>query len=87
LIFASFPLSHGTLLTGDLWRVAAILAAVGLATTLLLPETLASTILRKKAARLNREGHDKAKRFIAPSDLVEEKPWTTYVSESMMGPW
>ncbi|KAK4114828.1 MFS general substrate transporter [Canariomyces notabilis] len=72
------------------WRnvfwVAAILAAVGLATTLLLPETLASTILRKKAARLNREGHDKAKRFIAPSDLVEEKPWTTYKT-TLGRPW
>ena len=45
----------------------------------LLPETLASTILRKKAARLNKEHKDTGKRFVAPSDLEEESSWEAYV--------
>lgn len=47
---------------------------------LLLPETLASTILVKKAARLNKENHDKGRWFVAPSDLCRESLWETCVS-------
>jgi hypothetical protein len=45
----------------------------------LLPETLASAILRKKAARLNKQWQEKGKRFAAPSDFEEESGWEAYV--------
>ncbi len=46
----------------------------------LLPETLASAILRKKAEKLNKQLGEKGKRFVAPSDLEEEVGWESYVS-------
>ena len=51
----------------------------------LLPETLASTILRKKAARLNKEHKDTGKRFVTPSDLEEESSWEAYVRTPCSG--
>ena len=45
-----------------------------------MPETLASTILRKKAARLNKESGGGGKTFIAPSDVDRESAWVSYVS-------
>jgi hypothetical protein len=52
---------------------------------LLMPETLASTILRRKAARLNKEFPETGKLFVAPSDLKQESAWAEYVSVSF--PW
>ncbi|GAB1314811.1 Polyamine transporter 4 [Madurella fahalii] len=72
------------------WRfvfwIGVVVAALSLGAVLLLPETLASTILVKKAARLNKENHGKCKRFVAPSDLCRESLWETCTT-SLMRPW
>lgn len=58
--------------------------AVGsLVAVFLMPETLASAILKKKAAKLNKEHANTEKRFVAPSDIQRESAWASYVST----PW
>jgi hypothetical protein len=45
-----------------------------------MPETLASAILRRKAAKMNKDAVGTGKRFVAPSDLKRESAWVEYVS-------
>jgi hypothetical protein len=47
---------------------------------ILMPETLASTILRKRATKLNKEYANTDKRFVAPAELKRESAWVAYVS-------
>jgi len=55
-------------------------AAGSLIAVFLMPETLASAILRKKAAKLNKKHANAGKRFVAPSDIKRESAWESYVS-------
>ena len=61
-------------------RIALIFAVVSLIAVLLLPETLASAILRKKAEKLNKENKNTGKQFVGPGDLRQESAWESYVS-------
>jgi heme oxygenase len=69
------------LLTGFLPRIALSLPAASLLGVLLMPETLASTILRRKASKLNKENANTGKQFVAPSDLNRGSLWITLVSD------
>jgi hypothetical protein len=46
-----------------------------------MPETLASAILKRKAAKLNKENANTGKQFVAPSDVNPESPWVAFVSD------
>ncbi|KAK4226386.1 major facilitator superfamily domain-containing protein [Podospora fimiseda] len=62
------------------WRwvfwIALIYAGVSFISVLLLPETLASRILQKKASKLNKKNVDRSKRFVAPADLGKKSKTT-----------
>ncbi|KAK4157541.1 polyamine transporter 4 [Chaetomidium leptoderma] len=72
------------------WRavfwISLSLPVASLFAVLLLPETLASAILRKKAARLNKEHSNTGKQFVAPSDLKRESTWVAYKT-TLSRPW
>lgn len=61
-------------------RIALSLPVATFISVLLMPETLASAILRRKAAKLNKEALNTGKVFVAPSDLKRESAWVEYVS-------
>jgi len=59
-------------------RIAFILAAVSFITVVLLPETLAYKILRKKATRLNKQSQNGV-RFVSPGDVNRGSVWEALV--------
>lgn len=77
LTFLSLQLS---LTCSPLLRIALSFPVTTFISVLLMPETLASAILRKKAAKLNKEAVNTGKRFVAPSELKQESAWVEYVS-------
>jgi heme oxygenase len=48
-----------------------------------MPETLASAILKRKAAKLNKENVNTGKQFVAPSDVNPESHWVAFVSDPL----
>ncbi|KAK3297182.1 major facilitator superfamily domain-containing protein [Chaetomium fimeti] len=84
------PILAGYVSTSLGWRavmwIALSLAVASFIGVLLMPETLASTILRRKAARLNKEFPGTGKVFVAPSDLKQESAWVEYKT-TLSRPW
>ncbi|KAK3308294.1 major facilitator superfamily domain-containing protein [Chaetomium strumarium] len=72
------------------WRavfwISLSLPVASLLSVVLMPETLASTILRKRAARLNKEYANTGRRFVAPADLKRESAWIAYRT-TLARPW
>ncbi|KAK4040206.1 hypothetical protein C8A01DRAFT_46443 [Parachaetomium inaequale] len=72
------------------WRavfwIALSFAVASFIAVLLMPETLASTILRRKAERLNKELSNTGKQFVAPSDVERESAWVAYKT-TLSRPW
>lgn len=78
--FYSFAVHRRLLLTCFSPRIAMAPAVGSLIAVFLMPETLASAILRKKAAKLTKKHANTGKRFVAPSDIKRESAWASYVS-------
>jgi hypothetical protein len=58
-------------------RVALIIAIASLGAVVMLPETLASKLLRDKAARMNKQAG--RRKYIAPADLGRGSFWSSMV--------
>ncbi|KAK4240185.1 hypothetical protein C8A03DRAFT_13503 [Achaetomium macrosporum] len=67
-------------------RISMSLPVASLISVVLMPETLASMILRKRAATLNKQYANTGKRFVAPSDLKREVAWAAYKT-TLSRPW
>ncbi|KAH6850421.1 major facilitator superfamily domain-containing protein [Chaetomium sp. MPI-CAGE-AT-0009] len=84
------PIMAGYVSTALGWKavmwITLSLAVAAFIGVLLLPETLASTILRRKAARLNKESSETGMLFVAPSDLEQESAWAEYKT-TLSRPW
>ncbi|KAK4128014.1 MFS general substrate transporter [Parathielavia appendiculata] len=74
------------LLTFPPSRIALSLPVTSLLGVLLMPETLASAILRRKAVKLNKGNLDIGKRFVAETELKQESAWDAYKT-TLSRPW